>query len=122
LPVSRLRGTAGATRRPLRSRSACRQRLRQRLSAPITTGTVTHYTGTGISDPTAITSGPLGALWFSNGNSSVGEISTGGVVNTFRGGGTRPQPGGTVADSNVLWFTNYGSTLMGDAVVAVHGG
>src|SRR5580698_9707507 len=38
-------------------------------------GTVSNYTGTGISSPYAITAGPNGSLWFANsGNSSIGEI------------------------------------------------
>jgi hypothetical protein len=60
-----------------------------------------------------------GALWFSNGTTSIGEITTSGVVTLHRAAGTRPLAGQITANqSNELWFTNYGNNMMGDARVA----
>jgi streptogramin lyase len=40
-------------------------------------GVVTNYTGTGVDNPAAITTGPNGTRWFVNyGNNSIGRITT----------------------------------------------
>src|SRR5205807_1069707 len=53
-----------------------------------TAGTVTNYTGTGISQPEGIAAGPDGALWFTNHkNSSIGRITTAGTVTNYTGPG-----------------------------------
>jgi streptogramin lyase len=46
-------------------------------------GKVTNYTGTGIDKPFGIAAGPDGALWFTNGNNSIGRITTAGVVTIY---------------------------------------
>ena len=59
-------------------RGAVVRQLWQRSIGRITTsGTVTNYTGTGVSSPYAIAPGPDSALWFTNdGNASIGRITT----------------------------------------------
>src|SRR5450631_808456 len=50
--------------------------------------TVTKYTGTGIGQPWSITTGPDGALWFTNETTnSIGRITTTGTVTNFNGPG-----------------------------------
>ncbi len=76
-----------------------------------TGGTLTTFTGTGISSPCAMTTGPDGALWFVNaGNDSIGRITTGGTVSNYTGTGiasyTQEYPGAiTTGPDGALWFT-----------------
>ena len=74
-------------------------------------GQVTVYGDLGIDDPTAITAGPDGNLWFTNsGNNSIGSISTSGVVDNYTGGGIDDPDAITVGPDGNLWFTNSGTT------------
>ncbi len=64
------------------------------------TGKVTVFTNPAIDDPNAITNGPDGALWFTNGgNKSIGRISLRGTVTRYTGAGisqpTQSPPGRT---------------------------
>jgi streptogramin lyase len=91
-----------------------------------TDGTLTTYTGTGVSAPCAITTGPDGALWFmNNGNNSVGRITTGGIVTNYNGGGTgirnylNENPGAiTTGPDGALWFTNGSNDSIGRITTA----
>ena len=77
-----------------------------------TGGVVTNYTGTGISNPDAITAGPDGALWFTNyGNDSIGRITTGGVVTNYTGTGISNPQGITAGPDGALWVTNGGNSI-----------
>ena len=60
------------------------QRGNNSIGRITTNGTVTTYTGTGIASPQGITTGPDGALWFTNytGN-SAGRITTTGTVTNY---------------------------------------
>ena len=52
---------------------------------------VTLYPRTGIDQPASITTGPDGALWFTNpGNESIGRITTAGVISNYSGPGIDP--------------------------------
>src|SRR5207248_8608265 len=79
------------TRRP---RSLCRRApiviaLLACLALPVSAGateTVANFTGAGLSEPQELALGPDGALWFSNGavgGSSIGRITTSGVVSNY---------------------------------------
>jgi virginiamycin B lyase len=76
-------------------------------------GTVTNYTGTGISAPFGITAGPDGALWFTNaGNSSIGRITTGGMVSNYSSG-LGESFGITAGPDGALWFANDPNSSIG---------
>ena len=73
-----------------------------------TTGTVTNYTGPGISNPHAIAAGPDGALWFTNqGNNSIGRITTSGTVTNYTAPASASRPAITAGPDGALWFTNF---------------
>ena len=82
-------------------------------------GKVTNYTGPGISSPISITSGPDGALWFTNGaNNSIGRITTSGKVTNYTGTGISDPQGITVGPDGALWFANYGTNSIGRITTA----
>jgi virginiamycin B lyase len=87
-----------------------------------TSGAVSNYTDPSINSPVGIATGPDGALWFTNPGtvanptSSIGRISTAGVVtNNF----TDPslslnfQTRITTGPDGAMWFTNYGNNSIG---------
>ena len=75
---------------------------------------MTNYTGTGISAPAGITSGPDGALWFVNvGNNSIGRITTSGLVTNYTGTGIDFPQGITSGPDGSLWFTNNQNDSIG---------
>ena len=77
-------------------------------------GTVTNYTGTGISGPVGIAAGPDGALWFvNNPNDSIGRISTSGTVTNYAGTGISRPYGISAGSDGALWFTNQGNDSIG---------
>ena len=68
---------------------------------------VSNFTGTGISAPLAIVSGPDGNLWFTNyTNDSIGRITPAGVVSNFTGAGISFPRGIVAGPDGNLWFTN----------------
>jgi streptogramin lyase len=87
----------------------------------ITTGTsptISHYTGTGVDEPTAITANPTdGDAWFTNaGNNSIGVITTGTsptITNNYTGTGIDDPTAVTLGPDGNLWFTNYGNNSIG---------
>ena len=57
--------------------------------------------------PEGITTGPDGALWFTNtGNSSIGRITTSGVVTNYTSGSVTDPTSITAGPDGALWFTN----------------
>ncbi len=76
---------------------------------------MTNYTGRGIDEPEGITTGPDGALWFTNGaNNSIGRITTAGVVTNYTGTGIGYPEAITAGPDGALWFTNlYGPSDYG---------
>ena len=69
---------------------------------------VTDFTGNGMGDPLGITSGPDGALWFTNhANSTIGRITTSGVVTNYTGTGVNLPAEITSGPDGALWFTNF---------------
>src|SRR5206468_1977243 len=69
-------------------------------------GAVTTFTDPALLYPAAITAGPDGALWFVN-SSSIGRITTAGVVTAFGGNGPLIQPTSlATGPDGGLWFTN----------------
>ena len=59
-----------------------------------------------------ITTGPDGALWFTNeGNNSIGRITTAGVVTNYTGTGIDDPQSITAGPDGALWFTNCGQQL-----------
>ena len=75
-------------------------------------GVVTNY-GPGVDYPKSITSGPDGALWFTNGDNSIGRITTSGVVTVYRSHDIRDPQGIVAGPDGALWFTNYGGDSIG---------
>ena len=68
---------------------------------------VSNYTDPTISRPDFVTTGPDGALWFTNnGNSSIGRISTAGTVTNYTDPTIRGPLGITAGPDGALWFTN----------------
>jgi virginiamycin B lyase len=83
-----------------------------------TAGVVTNYTGTGIDSPWDITTGPDGAMWFTNhGNNSIGRITTAGVVSNYTGTGIDGPAGITTGPDGAMWFTNYDNGSIGRITV-----
>src|ERR1700723_3412653 len=77
-------------------------------------GQVSALGSAGIDDPTAITAGPDGNLWFTNaGNNSIGSITTAGVVSNYTGSGIDDPTGITAGPDGNLWFTNAGNNSIG---------
>jgi virginiamycin B lyase len=75
----------------------------------------TFYTDPSLSSPSEVTTGPDGALWFTNaGNGSIGRIDTNGVISNYvdwpATGGVR---GITSGPDGALWFTSYYNFLIG---------
>ena len=88
------------------------------VSSPFPTQ-VTNYTAPGIDNPADITAGPDGALWFTNSGtfdpttktfigSSIGRITTVGVVTTYTDPSIDGPEGITAGPDGALWFTNDG--------------
>ncbi|MCW2986225.1 MAG: vgb3, partial [Conexibacter sp.] len=70
---------------------------------------------TGASNPTAITVGPDGALWFTEASSNkIGRITTAGAISEFPLPTANAQPNGIIAgaDGN-LWFTETNTSKIG---------
>ncbi len=66
----------------------------------------------GIADPQGITSGPDGALWFTNqNNSSIGRISTTGAVTNYAGHGIDRPTAITAGPGGTLWFINGNNSI-----------
>ncbi len=88
-----------------------------------TAGTLTTFTGTGISSPCGITTGPDGALWFLNTGSnttdaSIGRITTAGAVTNYTdptiASFSQEYPGSiTTGPDGALWFTNSRNDSIG---------
>jgi hypothetical protein len=61
-----------------------------------------------------ITSGPDGALWFTNaGNNSIGRITTSGTVTNYTDPSIDDPYGITSGPDGALWFTNAGNNSIG---------
>ena len=70
--------------------------------------------GDGISDPVGITTGPDGALWFTNFRShTIGKVTTGGDVTLYHGKDISRPITITTGPDGALWFTNSGSDTIG---------
>ena len=67
-------------------------------------GLVTNY-GPGIDNPNSITTGPDGALWFTNRDRSIGMITTSGVVTTYRSDDIQHAQGIAAGPDGALWST-----------------
>jgi streptogramin lyase len=81
-------------------------------AAPV--GTITNFTGTGVSGPRAITAGPDGNVWFANyDNNSIGRITPGGVISNFTSAGIGGPQGITSGPDGNVWFTNSNNTSVG---------
>ena len=79
-------------------------------------GVITSFTDPSIDVPDGITSGPDGALWFTNeGNNSVGRITTSGVVTNYTATGIDEPSGITMGPDGSLWFTNTGNCSSGES-------
>ena len=89
------------------------------VSITVSNHQVTNYTAPGIDNPADITAGPDGALWFTNSGtfdpttktftgSSIGRITTAGVVTNLHRSQHRRTGGITAGPDGALWFTNDG--------------
>ena len=78
------------------------------------TGKVTVYTKAGVAQPTGITQGPDGALWFTNyAGNSIGRITTAGKGTIFTGKGIDKPYLITSGPDGAVWFTNYADNAIG---------
>ena len=69
-------------------------------------GLVRDFSGTGISNPWEITTGPDGALWFANFfGPSIGRITTKGASTCFKAAGVAYPQRITEGPDSALWFT-----------------
>jgi virginiamycin B lyase len=77
-------------------------------------GVVKNYTDSlDISGPTGITTGPDGALWFTNRNYNViGRVSTAGVFTNYNDPSSSFPWGITPGPDGALWFTNVGNNII----------
>jgi streptogramin lyase len=77
-------------------------------------GNLSVYTSMDIAEPSGITAGPDGALWFTNtGNGSIGRITTAGVVTSYQDPTISSPMGITAGPDGSLWFANYGDNSIG---------
>ena len=61
----------------------------------------------GMDAPSDVTTGPDGALWFTNlNNNTIGRITTAGVVSSYTGTGVDAPQSITTGPDGALWFTN----------------
>jgi virginiamycin B lyase len=75
---------------------------------------IDRFTDPSISQSVAITTGPDGALWFTNqANSSIGRITTNGTVSNFTDGTIAVPQGIAVGPDGALWFANGGNDSIG---------
>ena len=78
------------------------------------TVTINSYTDPSISNPTSITTGSDGALWFPDGGSGgIGRITTNGVVSSYGGAGIGESYGIASGSDGALWFTLIQSDSIG---------
>jgi virginiamycin B lyase len=80
-----------------------------------TSGVLTTFSDPSISLPQGITTGPDGALWFTNsGSNSIGRITTSGAVSNYSDPSVDASPTAiTTGPDGALWFTNSGSNSIG---------
>jgi streptogramin lyase len=75
---------------------------------------VSNYTDPTIDLPQYITTGPDGALWFTNlGNNSIGRITVAGQIANYTAPGVDEPDGITAGPDGALWFTNSGNNSIG---------
>jgi streptogramin lyase len=79
-------------------------------------GGVTIYPG--IDGPGSITAGPNGALWFTNANGSIGQITTAGKARLYADTDIDSPAGITAGPDGALWFTNEGNNSIGRITTA----
>jgi virginiamycin B lyase len=72
----------------------------------------------GLSVPGAITGGPDGALWFTNGD-SIGRITTTGRFTGFASSRISRPAGITAGPDGAMWFANNGNNSIGRITTAV---
>ena len=76
-----------------------------------TSGKLKFYTDTSIVSPNGITSGPDGALWFTN-SGSIGRITKAGKVSSYAAIGTSPWPSQiTTGPDGAMWFTQQNNVV-----------
>lgn len=84
-------------------------------------GSVTHvYKDPSLSNPSSITVGSDGALWFvNNGNASIGRITTSGTISNY----TDPTIDGPIwiaaGSDGALWFSNQSNSSIGRITTSV---
>jgi virginiamycin B lyase len=94
------------TSRDFRQVSAVRASIRSAVSA-------SKYDQPSLGPGIGITTGPDGALWFSNGD-SIGRLATDGVLHTFTGPDIDDAYAGiAVGSDGALWFTNSRNNSIG---------
>ena len=86
------------------------------------TGVVTTFTGPtpnqSVFLPSAIATGPDGALWFTNANDTIGRITTSGVVTDYSASGIVEPNSITAGPDGAMWFTNSGTGTIGRITMA----
>jgi streptogramin lyase len=117
-PGSRVRGTVGLNRIAPAAGRDVGVVARAGANAAGPNGQRSAFTG--INQPTAITTGPDGALWFTNvGNNTIGRITTNErEISTFNGRGIDRPAGITTGPDGALWFANSANASIGRITTA----
>jgi virginiamycin B lyase len=90
-----------------------------RATTPVGIGVISNFTNSTINQPTAITAGPDGALWFTNQDtSSIGRITTAGAVTNYANPSSSITYDITTGSDGALWFTNLGNNVIGRITTA----
>ncbi len=78
-----------------------------------------HYTDPSVSGPLGVTTGPDGALWYTNSDGdSIGRISPTGVVSSFNDPSIDAPSRIASGPDGALWFTNTGNDSIGRITTA----
>jgi streptogramin lyase len=92
-------------------------RVSRQAQAAVVTGPrieITSFSDESVRDPGWIAAGSDGALWFTNAT-SIGRITTRGVVTLYKHKSIRSPQGITVGRDGALWFTNSEGNSIGRA-------
>ena len=95
------------------------QALVPRLATAVESGGTLSIPAYGMDAPEGVTTGPDGALWFTNANNnSIGRITTAGVVTNYTGTGIDAPRSITTGPDGALWFTNWYNSSIGRITTA----
>jgi virginiamycin B lyase len=90
------------------------QALEPLVATAVESGGAVSIPAYGMDGPRDVTTGPDGALWFTNSyNNTIGRITTTGVVTNYTGNGIDTPQSITTGPDGALWFTNAANNSIG---------